>query len=334
MRNLNNFIKFFIVVLLLNSCNKNEPFSTLENTTRESLSLDLLRTNTSTDAIAHRGIYINGFRDSILGDSIKETYLLDWCAVNNFNEITLYTVSAILNNSSETIQLANFVNKAHTNYNLDVSFAAVSKEVIEKIVTYQNSQVNTLNKADGIFSEYEFWNYNDPDTNFEYFDRVLTKTLQQTNTAMGEGWEENIYVKNFIDSGDRYSEKRVITKIVNYLRTGDNNRLALVNYRTNAQNFPSSSTSSYYQTFEAIANAAAKRKKVTNVIVLFMTREDRTPTLFDYFATAGQNNDFDSAFISFKQGFLNSAIANKQYINLMGYQIYRYSDSKKAKPLP
>ncbi|CAL2107482.1 conserved hypothetical protein [Tenacibaculum sp. 190524A02b] len=336
MKNLTIIIKTFIVVLLLSSCNKNEPFSTLENSNSTPYSKKKVIKIDTSSAIQHRGIYINGFRDSILGDSIKETYLLNWCNLNKFNEITLYTVNAILNgnNSEEIENLANFINRAHVGYNLDVSFSAVGKEAIENIRDYQTSQSNVLNRADGIFSEYEFWNPNDIDANFKYFDKVLTKTLNKTNRDMGEGWEENIYVKDFTDSGGEYSEKRVITKIVNYLRSGDNNRIGLVNYRSNAQNFPSSSTSSYYQTFEKIADIAAKRKKVTNVIVLFMTREDRTPTLFDYFATAGQNNDFDSAFISFKQGFLNSAIANKQYINLMGYQIYRYSDSKKAKPLP
>ncbi|CAL2107481.1 hypothetical protein T190115A13A_40003 [Tenacibaculum sp. 190524A02b] len=330
------FIYILLCFITLISCSYYEDPSSVSS--KESATLHYHKKTSKqllkdTDTV-HRGIYVNSFEKDILGKNFEETYLLNWCKHHKFNELTLYTVSSILNDSLKTRKLKEFVKKAHQDYHLKVSFVVANTQVIHKIVAYQDTQENSLSMCDGIFSEYEFWNSNTDSVSFEYFNTGILQTLKDVPVTNSTNWKENIYVYNFKDAAGVYSPQNVAKKSVNYLKSDvQNNRLVLVNYRKNAQNFPSDTTSSYYKRIQSIANLAARKKTPINVIMLYNTRKDTNSSLFRYLKD-NTDKSFENVYTNFKNGFLNSNITNKEYFNLIGYQMYRYSDSKLAKPTP
>lgn len=282
--------------------------------------------------INHRGIYVNNFENDILGTG-EELNLLHWCDQNSFNEVTLYNIGSILDDQYKTLQLTNFVAKAHA-FDIRVSFVASSEETINKIEDYQNQVYYPYLQADGIATEYEFWNPNAVGVSYDYYHKNMLKPLKRLDNTADYDLKQQLYISTFDDAAGVYPSEKVLKKVLQHLKKGDgNDQIFLVNYRTNAQNFPTDSNSKHYQRIQEIANVAKKKNMEVNIVVLFMTREDTTPSLFNYFSDLGLANNFEDAFISYRDGFYNSDIAHKEYINLDGYQIYRYSDAKVAKPL-
>lgn len=285
------------------------------------------------DDIQHRGIYVNDFENSILGNFEEELNLIDWCHQHDFNEVTLYNISSILNDQYKTALLSSFILRAHFS-GIRVSFVAASKEAIIKIKNYQSQFIFPFFKSDALATEYEFWNTNAADVSYEYYQKRMLKTLRQVDPVFSHYWKQQLYISEFKDAAGVYPDEKVLKKVVQHFKKGGgNDQLFFVNYRTNAQNFPTNTSSNHYQRLQKLANVAAQKGVVINVVVLFMTRQDTTPTLFNYFSDTGAGYDFQDAYITYRNGFENSAMLNKEFINLQGYQIYRYSDAKVAKPL-
>lgn len=290
------------------------------------------RNDSEDDSISHRGIYVNNFENDILG-TIEELNLLHWCNQNSFNEVTLYNISSILDDQYKTFLLTNFVAKAHA-FNIRVSFVASSEEAINKIEDYQNLVGSSFLQSDGLATEYEFWNSNAANVSYDYYHKNMLKPLKRLDDDSDYDWKQQLYISEFEDAAGQYTNDKVLKKVLQHLKKGDgNDQIFLVNYRTNAQNFPTDSNSNHYQRIQRIAKVAKKKKIQVNIVVLFMTREDTSPSLFNYFSDLGEGNDFQDAFINYRNGFYNSDIKHKDYINLEGYQVYRYSDAKIAKPL-
>ncbi|WP_299104777.1 hypothetical protein [uncultured Tenacibaculum sp.] len=336
------FLKGLVLAFFLLSCNANEDINQLEEVTANKADEKTLQSPdlqgrwfcNIQKKIKHRGIYINNFENDILGNFVEETKLLMWCNRNNFKEITLYTVSSILNSPAQKEKLTTFVIQAHLFYGIKVSFSAASKEAIIKIKNYQMELNSPLEKCDGIFTEYEFWNPNTSGVNYNYYKNDMLGVLENLAPSISQKFKNNLYVYNFSDASGQYTDNQVLEDIVDFIKRKRNkHRLVLVNYRANAQNFPTDINSNYYKRIQDLANIAAAKNVKIKVIVLYMTRNDVASSMYNYFADNGLGNDFEDAFISFKNGFKNSTIQNKRYLNLFGYQIYRYSDAKLAKPL-
>lgn len=338
--------KIILVVLMfvaLVSCNNNEEEllverSNVETTNEEIYTLaDTLTLSPVVQErgsrIKHRGIYINNFEDDILGQAKEENDLLKWCRENNINQISLYNISNILNDTDKTNRLQWFVMKAHYFFRLKVFFVAASETAVSKIENYQKTVCLWSAKCDGVITEYEFWNNGVNNENYSYYKNNLLLPLSKAKHNRSKKLKHNLYVYRFQDAGGEYSNEEVLTDVVSHLKTNKKSNLVLVYYKNNAQYFPADETSSYYQRYQRLANEAAKQQTKVNVMVLYMLREDVTTSLYSYFATDGMNHDFQTAFENFKEGFENSNIENKKYINLVGYQLYRHSDAEKARPL-
>lgn len=335
------FLKGLVLAFFLLSCNANEDINQLEEITANKADEKTLQSpelqgrwyDNVEENVKYRGIYINNFENDILGNFVEETKLLMWCSRNNFKEITLYTVSSILNSAVQKEKLTAFVIQAHLIYGIKVSFSAASKEAIIKIKNYQLEVNSPFARADGIFTEYEFWNPNASGVSYDYFQNNMLEVLDDVAPTISKNFKSNLYVSDFNDASGTYSDNDVLENIVEFLqRKRNKHRLVLVNYRANAQNFPTDVNSNYYQRIQELANIAAERKIRIKIIMLYMVRNDVTPSLYNYVADSGLGNNFEDAFISFKEGFKNSNIQNKRFLNLFGYQIYRYSDAKLAKP--
>ena len=284
--------------------------------------------------ILHKGIYVNNFKNDILGNAVAENELLAWCAQHTLNEITLYNIGSILTSTTKTHQLKQFMKKARLHDNYNITFVAATLTGLTRIETYQKANKNTYAACNGIFTEYEFWN-NNGGTNqgFAYYKNNELDVMEAYRIKGLDNLKQNLYISKFEDTQRVYKNEEVLQETVKYLTNNKDSKLIFVDYKTNAQNFPTSKTSNFYQRYQALANEAAANNKAVNVVVLFMVRQDVTPTLFNYFSVNDMNNSFESAYTNFKNGFLNSDITNKAYINLIGYQLYRYSDAKIARPL-
>lgn len=116
------------------------------------------------DRIPLVGLYVDDFKN-ILGDEIAETSLLEFAQDNGFNYLLLYNLSYIhthkydLTDPDEAIILANFIERAKTDYGI-----AQVGAVGEKNASFDKVEVfNTLfgdswfQKIDVLNLEFEFW---------------------------------------------------------------------------------------------------------------------------------------------------------------------------------
>jgi len=58
-----------------------------------------------------------------------------------------------------------------------------------------------------------------------------------------------------------------------------------------------------------------------------------SPEIWDYFATSGVDNEFENSVVEWSAEYDTSTdISNKEFLNLKGFGIYRYSDAINARP--
>lgn len=319
-------LSFLVFIILFATCSRD----TIE---KDSIDQETTSSNLVTTTATHRGVYVNSFETDILGNTTEENYLLDWCIANNFNEITLYTISSILNTTSQTLLLKDFVERAHSDYNLIVTFVASSKTAINKINTYHADYPGALAAPDGIATEYEFWN---GANSFTYYKTQMLKRLKQVDPNFDSSWKQELYISKFEDAEGVVPDNKVINRVAVHFKTGGgNDELFWVNYRNNAFNFPNPVTApNSYNRIQEIAKKAFKKDIIINIVVLFNVRTDSgSPNIYDYFDVTDGDHDFSDAFDNYKDGFDISGITHKENINMIGYQIYRYSNAKLARPL-
>ncbi len=283
----------------------------------------------------HRGIYVNDFEAAILGDLSEEDYLLDWCQYHEFTNITLYNISSILNDAGQTDLLKEFVFRARNDYDLEVTFVAVSKSALQKIKLYCQSN-SFMVHPDGVATEYEFWN---SPYNYSYYKQMLKK-IDDMNQYFGP-WENHLYLFKFHDAGGVYADEQVLSKTVQHIKVigTEDADVFFTYYKPNAEFFPPTS-STYYKRLAKLAKKARHKNVVLNVVVLYnVNYESGSANLFEYFdeddatddGVVGEDHEFEEAFINFKDGFDASSIEYKDHINLKGYQIYRYTQAREAR---
>ncbi len=128
----------------------------------------------SAEAQNVRGFYLQDVGDW-LGNTTEENAILDYAQGNGFNYILLYDLGDIdWNSSSEKNMLAAFIRKARTQYGV-LQFGGVveySGYVTLKLIPYNNSRLDPLERFNVINLEFEFW----VPSNVSYY---CTKFLQQ-----------------------------------------------------------------------------------------------------------------------------------------------------------
>ena len=101
----------------------------------------------------------------------------------------------------------------------------------------------------------------------------------------------------------------------------------LVNYYANAYNF---NTGGMQGKLQELANEAANIHLSSNVVILFnVNQASSDPNIFGYC----EDNEFGEAFDNFMIGYDAASIANKDMLNVIGYQFFKYSEAKIARPL-
>lgn len=282
----------------------------------------------------HRGVYINDFYVSgILGDPALEDALLSWVDENDFTDIYLYNIGAILADGLDN-ELRTFVNKAHNqNPYVRVSFVSAGfGDSFTALEQYHDGRKDS--KPDGIVSEIEFWNgsMNYADDYAPWIDRVndlkFTVPLGEV-TPRNSGITRQFYIGQIKDSGFPPSLTIAKELVLNH------DQIFLTNYHTDAWLLSGSmAENSILNKLNLLAQAGMELNKEVHIVILFnINQMSASPQIWNYFATSGMDMEFEEAFASWSSEFNSStAITNKEFLKIEGFGIYRYSDALNARP--
>ena len=309
-----------VISFLVFSCHKHslDPYDSKSDSVIESSSsMDDNLTNLKTQSASFRGVYINDF-DSKIGNKSSEDSVLDWCIKNNLNQISLYGVGSILTQGKASL-LNNFIGRESAEpYNISVSVVAASLNTATNEYNYYN---NYPNKFTGITTEYEYWNGTNSFTTFLAEINYMSSIHQATSGDI----KRQLYISKFTDASNAST---VDTTIVRQL-VQNADRIFVVNYVTNAYNLSNSTLNK----IKLIANASKKLNKVTEIVILFSVNQYSTdPNLYSYFSVNGSNHAFADAYNKFKTDYNATSFTNKTSVNIIGYQLYNYSNASSARP--
>ena len=282
----------------------------------------------------HRGVYINDFYTAgILGDSALEDDLLAWIDENDFTDVYLYNIGAALGDGLDD-DLRIFVNKAHDqDPYLRVSFVSAGfGDSFTEIEEYHDGRKDS--KPDGIISEIEFWNssMNFTDDYAPWIDKVndlkFTPPPGQI-TPLNAGITRQFYIGKIKDPGMPPSLTIAKELVMHH------DEIMLTNYHTDAWQLSGSiEENAIVNKLNLLAQAGMELNKEVNIVILFnVYQSSPSPEIWDYFATSGMNNEFENAFVEWAAEYdASTDITNKEFINLKGFGIYRYSDARDARP--
>lgn len=282
----------------------------------------------------HRGVYINDFYNAgILGNSTLEDNLLAWVDENDFTDIYLYNIGAALGAELDD-DLRSFVNKAHNQDSyVRVSFVSAGfGDSFTEIEGYHDGRKDS--RPDGIVSEIEFWNgsMNFTDNFAPWIDKVndLKFTPPPGQVApLNGGITRQFYIGKIKDPG--LPPSLIIAKelVLNH------DEIFLTNYHSNAWQLSSATAeNSIVNKLNLLAQAGMELNKEVNIVILFNVYQmSPSPEIWDYFETSGMNNEFENAFVEWSAEYdASTDISNKEFLNIKGFGIYRYSDAKNARP--
>ena len=113
----------------------------------------------------HKGLYVNDFKN-IIGNYQKEIDLLHFAQENDYDYLLLYNLYYINNNifdltdSLASQPLANFIEKAKTQYNIkQIAGVGETYNSFNNIHAYNLNHISEPNKRIDVYNiEFEFWN--------------------------------------------------------------------------------------------------------------------------------------------------------------------------------
>ncbi|MCC7233173.1 MAG: hypothetical protein IT242_09535, partial [Bacteroidia bacterium] len=105
-----------------------------------------------------QGLYVN-FIYSWLGDQIQENEILNYCAANNFNYITLYDLNRLNWTQTDINNLAAFISKAKNVYRISkVGAAGETYNFFRNVIAPYNAGRAVPDEKIDVFNfEFEFW---------------------------------------------------------------------------------------------------------------------------------------------------------------------------------
>ena len=282
----------------------------------------------------HRGVYIDDFYNGgILGNSVLEDELLAWVDENDFTDIYLYNIGAALGDGLYN-ELHAFVDKAHNqDPYVRVSFVSAGfGDSFTDIEEYHDGRKDS--GPDGIVSEIEFWNgtMNFVDDYAPWIDKVndLKFTPPPGEVAPLNGdITRQFYIGKIKDPGQPPSLTIAKELVMHH------DEIFLTNYHTDAWQLSGSTLeNSIVNKLNLLAQAGMELNKQVNIVILFNVYQmSASPEIWDYFSTTGMDNEFENAFVEWGAEYdASSDITNKEFLNLKGFGIYRFSDAKNARP--
>lgn len=308
--------KILLILVLIYSCDDDDG----------SISVGLLA--------EHRGIYINDFyTGGILGDSTLEDNLLAWVDENDFTDIYLYNIGAALGDELDN-DLRAFVKKAHNqDPYVRVSFVSAGfGDSFTEIEEYHDGRKDS--RPDGIVSEIEFWNgsMNFTDDYAPWIDKVndLKFTPPPGDfVPLNPGITKQFYIGKIKDPGLPPSLAIAKELVIHH------DEIFLTNYHNDAWELSgSTSENSIVNKLNLLAQAGMELNKEVNIVILFNVYQmSPSPEIWNYFATTGMDNEFENAFVEWSTEYEASTdINNKEFLNIKGFGIYRYTDAINARP--
>ncbi len=295
------------------SCNQQE----IAKQSDDFIPINNAKAKIATDDKYTRGIYVDDFVN-IVGTE-EEDYLLKWCQVNNFNRVNLYNINSMTTNN-QLVDLEQFIYKAKNYYNISVSIITSELTSISNATSYYNSNLYAT-KMDAVTTEYEFWNSG---YNFNAF-LNLSSQVNNLNLISLNTVKKEAYIGQIQDNLNLYSQNQVALNLVKRF-----NKILLVNYVNNAQNY----NSTFQNKLQLLANSAASLNTTIKIEVLFnVNTSSSDPNIYNYFDVNAQNHNFVDAYINFMTGYNLAVFPNKNRIDITGYHVYRYSNAKLARPL-
>lgn len=262
---------------------------------------------------AYRGIYVDGFK-TILGNTVLEDSLLNWCVSHNMNTLSLYDLNTVMGNERYTA-LALFMQKARVKFGIN-QIAAVrgSSANFQQNASYDASRTD-LNERFTIYNlENEWWN-NGPSCDFNCYTSILQSMSNKARAASPSitteayiGWFQN----------PRGQELHQANTLVSWL-----DRILVHDYRPYPQ-------FGYMQSrLSTIGKAAQSQNRVMDIIVLFSAEPE---FMQNYYSVSGQNRSFDDAYTDIMNQFNAATFTGKNNVRLIGYQVFDYSFAKQARP--
>ncbi|WP_298364271.1 hypothetical protein [uncultured Lutibacter sp.] len=282
----------------------------------------------------HRGVYINDFyTGGILGNNTLEDNLLAWVDENDFTDIYLYNIGAALGDELDN-DLRSFVKKAHNqDPYVRVSFVSAGfGDSFTEIEEYHDGRKDS--RPDGIVSEIEFWNgsMNFTDNYAPWINKVndLKFTPPPGEVApLNAGITRQFYIGKIKDPGLPPSLTIAKELVMHH------DQIFLTNYHSDAWHLSNSTAeNSIVNKLNLLAQAGMELNKEVTIVILFNVYQmSPSPEIWNYFSTAGMDNEFENAFVEWSGEYNASTdISNKEFLNIKGFGIYRYSDAKNARP--
>ena len=273
-----------------------------------------LPTSLSPVTIAYRGIYVDKFQ-YILGDTSNETLLLNWCVNNNFDALSLYDLNQIMDRPVRVAQLAQFIQTARVKFGIN-QIAAVrgaSANFIQN-ARYDSSRSDLNERFSTYNLENEWWN-NGPTCNFSCYTSIL-QTMEASAKNLIPSMTTEAYIGWFTNpEGQEFDQANTLVNFLDRIMVHDYQKLPQLSYMESRLSF--------------LGQAAKSRNRTMDVIVLFSAEPD---FMYNYFNVLSQNHSFEDAYLDILNQFSASSFDFKDYIRLIGYQIFAYSYAQMARP--
>ena len=277
------------------------------------------------------GLYVNDFK-TIIANSSKEIQLLEYAQNNGFNYLILYNLSYIQDNIfqiddfTESLPLANFIENAKTNYGI-MQVAAVGEKnaSFDKIKAYNSFYPSNPNKRFDVFNiEFEFWNDNLTGPS----DYYCTHYLQPNGYACTEAGAFQFYssqldlMKTYGDQNGIITETYIgyITPSEGDIIAQNTNRVLIHYYRTS--DFYTNGDSIFQYHPERLENLATNNQVV--VMPIFSARINH---MYNWLLTPNLLTQPYDTYLNGINGFYSQTVSwIENNVALDGYVWYRYSD--------
>jgi hypothetical protein len=290
-----------------------------------------------------RAIYVNDY-NTIVGNSVQETALLNWIQSKSINYVYCYDLNDICSTSAGRTALRALNIKLRQRGVVRIAGIGGSQNTLIGTATNSRASYNLgcsyASQRFDIFNlENEFWNYNgvspytQPGSNTALrFECNTTTDWNSQNQAIWQwgnlnGVETDFYIGLIRDGKTSpatppFDQKLNPVAIATNLILA-NDRILVAAYMTSAI-FTQSATSAYNQiraNLVLIGERAIANNRVTDIVFIFHGGADY---MYSYF----QNNTFNQAWLTMYNAYVADVGAYKAGIRLRGYAIYGYQQVK------
>lgn len=245
-----------------------------------------------------KGLWISKFQDSILGNTVEENRLLAYASGADFNYLILTNTYFMLDNdpaslSSTEMQLAGFIQKAHTVYGLNIHGNVGSDATALKLKQYnESSDVDPIERYDGITYECEFYNSNTNgpcDTVTSYLNQLVNIKAYCDGTLGSNNVSDlvcEVYIGGGGSPGAFVNSNPTTSQVATLIGASDH--LLLTYYKSST----STNGGNFFNYSEARLKMLTSPGLETRIVLLLKSRDTDGNNMYDYLANhSGTHNE-------------------------------------------